>query len=311
MKLKFTLLISLISFSMLSQNEIISEEILLLNDSIQLPGTLTYSKTEQPQPLVIFIHGSGNVDRNGNQGTLTNANYIKLLAEALNKNGIAFYRYDKRTATKKNIKFLLKELIINKFAEDVQLAVNNFKNDKRFSEITLIGHSQGSLIAMLALTSDIKKYISLAGPSKSIDNVMISQIRTQNGNAIASVVENHFKELKTTGTIAKVDPNLISLFNKPNLPFFKSWMKYIPEEEIKNVTTPILILNGTKDLQVSVEDANNLYRANPKSKLVLIENMNHVLKTILKDENNIKSYTSLGFPLSESLVLEITKFINE
>jgi len=311
MKLKLVLLIGLISFSILSQSRIISEEIFLLNDSIQLPGTLTYSKAELPQPLVIFVHGSGNVDRNGNQGTLANANYIKLLSEALNKNGIAFYRYDKRTATRSNLKFLVKGLTINKFTKDLQLAINHFKNDKRFSGITLIGHSQGSLIAMLALTADIKKYISLAGPSKSIDVVMTSQIRDQNGDVVGDLVESHFKELKTTGVIANVNPNLLSLFNKSNQPFFKSWMAYIPEEEIKNITIPILILNGTKDIQVSVDDANNLHKANPKSKLVVINNMNHVLKTILKDEDNIKSYTSPEFSLSEDLVIEITKFINE
>ena len=97
-KIKLTLTLLLISFIGFSQSDITSEEFLLKNDSIQLPGTLSYNKTIKQQPLVIFIHGSGNVDRNGNQAGMANANYIKQLSEKLNTNGIAFYRYYKRTS---------------------------------------------------------------------------------------------------------------------------------------------------------------------------------------------------------------------
>ena len=72
---------------------------------------------------------------------------------------------------------------------------------------------------------------------------------------------------------------------------------------------PILILNGTKDLQVTVEDANNLHNAQPNSELVIIENMNHVLKTIEKDEDNLTSYSSPDFPLSSELISAIENFI--
>ena len=311
MKLHFLITISLISFGIKSQNKIISEDILIKNNNIQLPGTLSYIEKKQSQPLVIFVHGSGNVDRNGNQGNLANPNYIKLLSEALNNEDIAFYRYDKRTATKENLKFLLEGITLENFVEDVQLVISNFKNDKRFSEITLIGHSQGSLVAMLAITPDVKKYISIAGAARQIDEVMTSQIKSQNGEAIGNLVESHFKELRTTGNITNVNPNLLSIFNKNNLPFFKSWMSYKPEEEIKNIKIPILILNGTKDLQVKVNDAERLYLSSSKSNISIIENMNHVLKTIFKDEDNIKSYTDSTFPLSEGLISEITKFINE
>ena len=127
-----------------SQTNIISEEILLMNDSIKLPGTLSYNKDLKSQPLVIFIHGSGNVDRNGNQdGVNIKANYIKQLADSLNIRGIAFYRYDKRSASKENLKFMMDDLDFYRFV-DANLAVANFKNDNRFNSITLIGHSQGS-----------------------------------------------------------------------------------------------------------------------------------------------------------------------
>ena len=292
--------------------QLTSEDVLLMNDSIKLPGTLTYKKSLKTQPLVIFIHGSGNVDRDGNQkGMNTNANYIKQLSEALNQNDIAFYRYDKRTATLSNMKFLMQDLSFDKFVEDAKLAINTFKDDQRFSSITLIGHSQGSLVAMLAADDNVSKYISLAGPAKSIDMAITEQVRTQNGDSIATLVDTHFKELKAKGSIENVNPALMSLFNKPNQPFMASWMKYNPSEQIKKLSIPILILNGTKDIQVAVDDAKTLNASNPKSELVLIENMNHVLKTITNDGDNLKSYRSPDFPLSEPLVSTLTAFIKK
>jgi pimeloyl-ACP methyl ester carboxylesterase len=304
-------LIWLITNSIVAQVVITSEDVLIMNDSIKLPGTLTFDSALKKQPLVIFIHGSGNVDRNGNQGQLAKGNYIKQLSDSLTQKGIAFYRYDKRTSNPDNFKFIMSELVFDKFVEDAVLTIDKFKDDKRFSSITLIGHSQGSLIAMLASKENVTKYISLAGPGEAIDKTIIKQVRTQNGDSLANIVSNHFKELNETGTIVNVDPNLISLFNKPNQPFFASWMKYNPTDEIKKLNIPILILNGNKDLQVKIEDANNLHKANPKSTLVIIENMNHVLKTITKDEDNLKSYSSPDFPLSKELIATIEAFIKK
>lgn len=305
-------IVLLLNLSLLAQNNIVSEEILLINDSIKLPGTLTYDKNIKKQPLIIFIHGSGNVDRNGNQaGVNSNANYIKLLSDSLTERGIAFYRYDKRTATLENLKFAMNDLNFNRFVEDVELAINHFKNDSRFSSVSLIGHSQGSLIGMLASKSNVKKLISLAGPSDAFDVVLIKQVRTQNGDSIANIVENHFRQLKEKGSIDNLDPNLAGMFNKPNQTFFTSWIGYIPSEEIKKVNIPILVINGDKDLQVMPEDATILHQASNGSELKIIQNMNHVLKTIEKDEDNIKSYTSSAYPLSSELIRAIEEFIKK
>ena len=119
------------------QSTITSEEITLKNDSIILPGTLTYNKSLESQPLVIFVHGSGNIDRNGNQSGGIYANYIKQLADSLNQKNIAFYRYDKRTATIANYKIKsMRATSFDSFIEDVTIAINNFKEDNRFSSIT-------------------------------------------------------------------------------------------------------------------------------------------------------------------------------
>ncbi|MCT4699621.1 alpha/beta hydrolase family protein [Tenacibaculum haliotis] len=284
-----------------------SEEILIKNNEIELPGTLTF--TSEKTPLLIWIHGSGNVDRNGNQRPYVKANYIKQFRDSVNQHNIAFFSYDKRTANQKNMPILKKGILFDSFISDAQKVISHFKNNKRFSEIILIGHSQGSLVAMLA-SKNSNKYISLSGPSSSIDQKIVEQMRAKNP-LIVNTLQEHFKELKETGEIKNVDPTLVTMFTPQNTPFFKSWMKHNPSEEIKKLKIPVLIINGTKDLQVTIEDAKTLHKFSLKSELVIIENMNHVLKHIDKDDDNMKSYFSADFPLSDKLIKTVVSFVKK
>ncbi len=305
MKYKITYLFLFVWSFTNAQNNIVSEEVLITNDSIQLPGTLTYAK--ENIPLIIWVHGSGNVDRNGNQGTIIKANYIKQFRDSINKHHIAFFSFDKRTANPNNTKFL-KETLFYDLVKDVQKVITHFKADNRFSEIVLIGHSQGSLIAMLA-SEKTDRYISLVGPAESIDKTLIQQINKQ-APFLVDITKAHIKELKETGAIKDVNPMLLSLFKKNNQPFLANWMQYNPSEEIKKLTIPMLIISGTKDIQIKEEDANMLHKANEKSTLVIIKNMNHVLKNIAVDADNMKSYYSADYALSKRLIATIVAFIN-
>jgi pimeloyl-ACP methyl ester carboxylesterase len=300
----FFILISSLSFG---QSTIISEKILVKNDSIELPGTLTYSN--QNSPLIIWIHGSGNVDRNGNQkGVNINANYIKQFRDCINNYNIAFYSYDKRTSNLKNVKFF-KNIVFEDFVSDVKKVISHFKENTQFSEIILVGHSQGSLVALLAV-ENVDKYISLAGISNTFDTFVINEYNKVNSEYGINV-KKQFKELKKTGRIQEIDPLIAHLVSKPNQPFILSWMKYNPIEEIKKLTIPILVINGTSDLQVSIENAQALKAENQLAKIVLIDSMNHVLKIVKNPMENQQSYFSENFPLSTKLIASIVTFIKE
>jgi hypothetical protein len=289
----------------MSLAQVKSEEININNQAIQLPGTLTYPAKNIP--LLIWVHGSGPVDRNGNQPAQNvKANYIKQFRDAVNKENIAFFSYDKRTANNKNREFL-KDTQAKDFAFDAEEVVNHFKKDKRFSDIILVGHSQGSLIAMMALDK-VDKYISIAGAGETVDKTIVKQLTAQSAD-FGKIAASHFKELKETGKVENVNPNLISIFAKPNQSFWASWMQLDPIKEIKNIKIPVLIINGDKDIQVKIENANALHAANKTSELVIIKNMNHVLKDIQKEEDNIKSYYSDEYPISIELIQTILEFV--
>ncbi|MHB0756158.1 alpha/beta hydrolase [Polaribacter sp. M15] len=289
-----------ISVSLAQMN---SEEIMIHNLGIQLPGTLTYA--QENSPLIIWVHGSGGVDRDGNQ-----AQYIKQFRKAVNQENIAFFSYDKRTSNPKNSTILQQDgIIFNDFVSDVKEVVNHFKNDNRFTEIILAGHSQGSLIAMLAL-ENVDKYISIAGAGETIDKTLVKQISKQSP-IYGALTEKYLKELKETGQIKEVDPNLMSLFAPQNQPFLSSWIAINPTEEIKKIKIPILIVNGDKDFQVMVTDAEILKAAKPDAKIVIIKNMNHVLKDIQKNEENLASYSNPNFSISKQLIQTIVEFVKK
>jgi pimeloyl-ACP methyl ester carboxylesterase len=292
-----------------SQTNITSEDLLLYNENIQLPGTLSYDKDQTQQPLAIFVQGSGNPDRNGNQlGFGVKANYIKQLRDKLNANGIGFYSYDKRNVTKSNIPLFIDDFSFEMLVEDVQIALSHFKSDQRFDEIILIGHSQGSLVAMLAIDENVDQYISIAGPAEPIDQTIIRQLNAQNPE-FGKIAEQHFQELKETDSIANVNPFLVSIFSRVNQGFLVSYIQYNPSDAIKQVRTPTLIINGDKDLQVGASEAEKLHQNCSVSELKIIKNMNHVLKTIESDTDNQASYYSEEYPLSEDLVTTLVNFI--
>lgn len=279
-----------------------TQEITIQNQAIQLPGTLSYSAKNSP--LIIWVHGSGGVDRYGNQ-----PQYIQQFRTAVNKEKIAFFSYDKRTANPNNRAFLKEGVLFNDFILDVKEVVNHFKNDTRFNSITLVGHSQGSLTAMMAL-KNVDNYISIAGAGETIDKILIKQLRAQSLE-YANIAKAHFKELKETGSIKEVNPNLMAIFAKPNQEFWSSWIAVDPIKALKKITIPTLIINGDKDIQVGVENASKLKAAKPNASYAIIQNMNHILKDIEKEADNIKSYNSPEFPVSKQLIETIVSFVKK
>ncbi len=304
---KVLIVLFFIAFEVGAQ-DIIAEDVALRNGNIELPGTLSMPRTTKKLPLVLFVAGSGNVDRNGNQANSPiQVGYIKALADSLNAHGLAFYRYDKRTATPANLD-KLNNISILDFVNDAKIAIDRFQDDPRFSSIHIIGHSQGSLVAMLAITEAVKSFISIAGPGTTIDHAIIEQLKRQNAD-FAHVAKQYFEELERTDTIRNVNPFLMALFAPQNQKFIKEWMQLDPAEEIKKVTIPLLLLNGDADLQVSIEDAKLLKQAQPNATLIIIPKMNHVMKEVGSLAENNRSYIEKEFPISEMLVQYIIDFI--
>lgn len=272
-------------------------------------GTLlTPSAIEKPT-LVILIPGSGPTDRNGNQGAYAN-NSLKFLAEALSSRGVATYRYDKSIISMlKAANFKEGDILFSKFIEEAKSVITFFKNSNKYAKIYVAGHSQGSLVGMIASKNLADGFISLAGPGTSIDNTLREQLVKSLPQLEESITKTLVK-LKSGEKDTEFNPMLASIFRLSVQPFLIDWMQYDPQIELKKLQIPILIINGTKDLQVLEKEAYTLQKAKSLSQLVIIDNMNHIFKEIKGDtmENQL-SYTKPDLPIMEELVAVIVKFI--
>jgi pimeloyl-ACP methyl ester carboxylesterase len=271
-------------------------------------GTLTTPKELKTSPVALIIAGSGPTDRNCNNPSMR-SNAYKILAHSLADNKIASVRYDKRgiaessAAGKKESELRFEDLI-----DDAKGWVNFIKQDNRFTKITIIGHSEGSLIGMKA-SGNADKYISIAGPGRPADVILKEQLSTQS-QEYKDVAFFALDELVKGKTVDNLDPKYNDLFRQSIQPYLISWFQYNPQTEIQKLNIPTLIIQGSNDIQIAVSDAELLARANKNSELIIINNMNHVLRTVTGDRSaNLETYNNHKLPLSDGFVEAITTFI--
>ncbi len=274
-------------------------------------GTLLIPKNIVKQTLVILIPGSGLTDRNGNQAGLQN-NSLKYLTESLSEQGISTYRYDKSIIHQYKQKgFKEEEVDFDNFINEAKTVTDYFKAQGVYNKIILAGHSQGSLVAMLATPGKADAYISLCGVSQSLDVALAQQLHQQLPQYDQEVY-NILKALKSGETVKEINPTpLLSIFRPSVQPFLISWMQYNPENYITDIEVPVLIVGGTKDLQVPVSDAKHLHSLAKNAKLLIVKDMNHVLKIIEgQDLENKMSYMNPDLPVAKALVQGLLDFIN-
>lgn len=284
--------------------EFTSEEI-KVNTNVE--GTLLLPNTQEEKsiPLVILIAGSGPTDRDGNQSFMKN-DALKKIAEALSQKGIATFRYDKRIVKQIRNQNIDKNISFDDFVIDARSVIGFFKS--KFETIIVAGHSQGSLVGLLALDAGASGFISLAGSGKPIDEILEEQI-AKTAAVFSKSTERVLNVLRSGETTSEYPPELASIFNLELQAFLISWMQYNPAKIIANTPLPILIINGDKDLQVDVKEAQLLNSAAQNSKLIIIEHMNHVLVKIDGDDlENAKSYNNPNLKINEELINAIQEF---
>lgn len=279
-----------------------------------LCGSLSVPGVNKQCPVVLIIAGSGPTDRDGNSKAGVNGNSYRILADSLLQYGIASLRYDKRGVGESAAAGAKEEdTRFTDMVTDAVAWVLLLKKDNRFSKIIIAGHSEGSLIGMLAAKqAGADKYISIAGPGMPAAEILKKQLQAQP----KMVQDLCFARLDTLASGKMlVDPPamLNSLFRPSVQPYLIDWFKYDPRHEITQLKIPVLILNGTTDIQVSTADADSLHAASPQSQLLIIEGMSHLLKEAPADRaKNIALYnTTPNEPVKTELVQAMVSFIKK
>lgn len=310
MKIRF--LIILLVFFALQNIYAQTEKIILLKTVTgDIEGTLMSPESNTSKTVALLIAGSGPTDRDGNNPAMKN-NSLKMLAVELTKNGIASLRYDKRgIGNSKSAGLKEADLRFENYVNDAKAWVDYLKKELKFNNIIVIGHSEGSLIGMIASQEkNVNKFVSIAGAGRPADQIIREQLKSQ-PPSVTITSNSILDELVKGKTVENVPQMLFSLFRPSVQPYMISWIKYDPQKEIAKLKIPVLIIQGNTDIQVSLDDANRLAKALPKAKLVIIEGMNHIMKPAPADRQmNIQTYSQPDLAIKKELIDNLIPFIH-
>jgi alpha-beta hydrolase superfamily lysophospholipase len=276
-----------------------------------LKGSLLMPDGNAPVPAVLIIPGSGPTDRNGNQPGMTN-DALKRVAEQLAGQGIASLRIDKRgVAASARAAAREEDLRFETYIDDAVAWIKFLKQQKRIANVIVLGHSEGALIGTIAAQrTDVAGFISLAGPGFRAGEALRRQLGPQLPPDLKTRAFAVLAELEAGRTVASPPPELVALFRPSVQPYLISWFKYDPAAELAKLNKPVLIVQGTTDIQVGVDDPKALAAAKPEAKLVLIEGMNHILRAAPTDRAaNVATYTNAALPLKPELMPTLASFV--
>jgi len=309
--LSLTLFIGL--FSSLAQATVLLRPISLDTGHGELFGSLLLPKSDTPVPVVLIISGSGPTDRDGNNPEGGRNDSLKRLAWVLAKHNIASVRYDKRgvaaslAATPDE-----RDLSVEAYVADAVAWSHKLAADPRLGPLILLGHSEGALIASLAAPqANAAAVISVAGSARPIDQVLRQQLGSRLPPPLMLRSNELLDSLKAGRVDANVPTQLQFIFRPSVQPYLISLFRQDPAQAFAALKVPALIIQGSHDIQVSVDDARQLKAVKPDAELALIGGMNHVMRIVPNDEKQqLASYKDPGLPLAAALGTHILAFID-
>lgn len=233
----------------------LEEEVVFGAEGWELPGTLSVPRGEGPFPAVMLVHGSGPQDRDQSIGP---NKPFKDLAWGLATNGIAVLRYDKRTKVH-GLRMAADITVEEEVIEDALLALDFLRKQEGIDpeRVFLLGHSLGGMLAPEIANRDgmVAGVIVLAGPSRPMLEVILEQVE------YISLLD---------GKISEEEEEMRKWFNKlknhqlgedeivPGLGgpagYWYDLHARNPVEEALKLPPPLLILQGERDYQVTIED---------------------------------------------------------
>lgn len=268
-------------------------------------------------PVVLVIPGSGSTDRDGNNPLGITASPYRLLAEALVEKGVSTVRIDKRGMFGSKAAVIdANAVTIGHYAIDTRNWIAAIRKRTGARCVWLLGHSEGALVALTAgqQPGGICGLILVSAPGRPMGDVIREQLRSNSANA--PILDPALQTLDLLEQGKKVDvaglhPALQRLFAPQVQGFLIDAFARDPAKLAFSLHVPLLIVQGERDVQVSVEDARLLAKAQPRAKFVLLPAMNHVLKDVPTGDRaaNLATYADPSLPVDTGLVDAIAAFV--
>lgn len=281
---------------------------------------LMVSPGSEGAPVALIVPGSGPTNRDGNSLHGLDTDTYKLLAQGLAARGIASVRIDKRGLFSSHAAIPnANNVTIADYASDVHAWAKTIREKTGAKCIWVVGHSEGGLVAMVAAQDnppDICGLVLVAAPGRKFGELIKDQLRSNPANAPFLDEALHDIDMLEAGkrvdvSVENTRPEIFMIFQPAVQGFLIDLMSYDPPQVLAAWKGPVLIMQGERDIQVSADDTRRLAAADSGAKLMLLPNVNHVLKAVTSDDRaaNLKAYFDPKLPLAPGVVDDIADFI--
>ena len=280
-----------------------------------LAGTMV--DAGEGSPVVLIIPGSGPTDRDGNSPLGVKAAPYRQLADALAGKGISTVRTDKRgTFGSKRAVASANRVTMADYGKDTHAWISSIRRLTGARCIWLLGHSEGGLVALTAAQkpNGICGVIALATVGRKIGTVLRGQLAANPANAPYLAAANSAIASLEAGKrvdTASLPLPLRKLFAEDVQSLLIDLFAENPAKLATSLKVPLLIIQGDRDIQVTVDDARALAAAQPRAKLVILPGVNHVLKVPQGNDRaaNLRAYADPALPIAPSVVDAIADFV--
>ncbi len=311
-------------------------DITFTSDGLKLAGTLALpEETQGSVPAVVFVHGSGPVDRNENVPGLE-IDVFRAIAHRLAQAGIGSLRYDKRGVGESE--GIFSEASMTDLLNDARAAIDFLKAREEIDggQLFVIGHSEGGILGpILASEGLVSGVVTIAGPAHPLDWILIEQTRLiwEASGLPPDLLEEQIDQTQgfidfvkqSQGEWADIEyedvkeyiPELTEQgFESYRMGMALSWWRehflHDPLETTKSVQVPVLIIQGEKDLQVPYTEAELLAEAldeagNDDVALYILPDMNHLVRYHPEEPN--MEYRHVDEPVDERVLAIVETWV--
>jgi dienelactone hydrolase len=302
----------------------VTEREITVPGPVPLPGTLTVPAGKGPFPVVVLVHGSGAGDRDLTMGA--GAEQVKPyrdIAWGLAARGVAVLRYDKRAKVKPfwyfGRAFTVKDETIDDAVAALQLARQQPELDPTRS--FFIGHSLGGMLAPRIALADghVAGVIIMAGATREkLQDAMPRQIEymISLGGADTAALRAQLVQLepylKAVRQVKPADSAKTQPLIGAPAAYYLDMNAYDPAATMRQVTGPVLVLQGMRDYQVTPEGLEDWLKAVGPRKEMTVKRyaaLNHLF--IAGEGAPNPSEYAKGGHVSAEMIGDVAKWIKE